>query len=448
MTDATCSATAKPGSTLVRPVAAPLRRQHHPRRPAGIRVTHDAGGNLSALPGMTFTYNAKNELLRLETDGGLVADYGYDHLGMRVSKVVHQAAGTHVVRYLGDQAEIRDGVRSVIVTVAGLRLAVITQGEKRFVHDSPIGTTSFFTDESGEHVGSIDVHPFGGEASRNGDVDFACYSLHPIDPEHGSGDFDPGGIFPRQSSFVEHAALVEVESIDCSPVTPRGTQREVEFKRKDHATNCKETLSCISLGFVVLRCRFPRLCSGVCHVQDIGCLAVQPGDSSTQSRDLVIIGSSGDHYECDSRFCFPLSQLSPPVEICHDPSVNQSFAVDLQDICFSYPGIRAKPALSDISLTVSEGEIFGFLGPNGSGKTTLFRILATLLTPTSGKAQILGMDLATASHSVRGNIGVVFQKHSLDQKLTVSENLVCYGHLYGMRGLNLKKAGRSSTDSI
>lgn len=119
--------------------------------------------------------------------------------------------------------------------------------------------------------------------------------------------------------------------------------------------------------------------------------------------------------------------------------MKQSFAVDLQDICFSYPGIQAKPALSDISLTVGEGEIFGFLGPNGSGKTTLFRILATLLTPTSGKAQILEMDLATASHSVRGNIGVVFQKHSLDQKLSVSENLACYGHLYGIRGLSLKK---------
>ncbi len=49
------------------------------------------------------------------------------------------------------------------------------------------------------------------------------------------------------------------------------------------------------------------------------------------------------------------------------------------------------------------------------------------------------MDVLTASHSVRGNIGVVFQKHSLDQKLTIFENLVCYGHLYAMRGRHLKK---------
>lgn len=119
--------------------------------------------------------------------------------------------------------------------------------------------------------------------------------------------------------------------------------------------------------------------------------------------------------------------------------MSQSLAVILENVCFSYPAIRARPALANINLTVHEGEIFGILGPNGSGKTTLFRILATLLTPSSGRAQILGMDVLTASHSVRGSIGIVFQKHSLDQKLTVFENLVCYGHLYAMRGRHLKK---------
>ena len=175
------------------------------------------------------------------------------------------------------------------------------------------------------------------------------------------------------------------------------------------------------------------------YVQDIGCLTVQPGDSSAQSGDLAIVGASSDYYECDSRFCFPLLQFAPPVEFCYDPDVSQSLAVVLENVCFSYPATRARPALSSINLTVHEGEIFGILGPNGSGKTTLFRILATLLTPTSGKARILGMDVAAASHSVRGSIGVVFQKHSLDQKLTVFENLVCYGHLYAMRGRHLKK---------
>ena len=174
-------------------------------------------------------------------------------------------------------------------------------------------------------------------------------------------------------------------------------------------------------------------------MQDNGRVAVAPGDSSAQPGHFVFVGAASDHYERDSDFCFPLSQFTPPVEICNDPYVSRSFAVILQNVCFSYPQTRARPALSDICLTVDEGEIFGFLGPNGSGKTTLFRILATLLTPTSGSAKILGMDLATASHTVRGIIGVVFQKHSLDQKLTISENLVHYGHLYGMRGLSLKK---------
>ena len=102
-------------------------------------------------------------------------------------------------------------------------------------------------------------------------------------------------------------------------------------------------------------------------------------------------------------------------------------------------GDLKKQVLFDNSLEVLPGEIVMMTGPSGSGKTTLFRILATLLTPTSGIAQILGMDVSTASHSVRGSIGVVFQKHSLDQKLTVFENLVCYGHLYAMRGRHLKK---------
>lgn len=87
---------------------------------------------------------------------------------------------------------------------------------------------------------------------------------------------------------------------------------------------------------------------------------------------------------------------------------------------------------------MSEGEIFGFLGPNGSGKTTLFKILSTLISPTSGKAEIFGLDVAERSDEVRSLIGAVFQNPSLDSKLTVSENLLHQGHLYGIWGSELK----------
>jgi ABC-2 type transport system ATP-binding protein len=80
------------------------------------------------------------------------------------------------------------------------------------------------------------------------------------------------------------------------------------------------------------------------------------------------------------------------------------------------------------------GEIFGLLGPNGGGKTTLFRILSTLLAPTAGCASIAGHDVVREPQAVRRAIGVVFQSPSLDVKLTVRENMVHQGHLYGLHG--------------
>ena len=95
-------------------------------------------------------------------------------------------------------------------------------------------------------------------------------------------------------------------------------------------------------------------------------------------------------------------------------------------------------ALNDISFTVARGEIFGLLGPNGGGKTTLFKILATLLVPTGGSASILGSALS-APAAVRRHLGVVFQHPSIDGKLSVTENLTCHGHLYGLRGAVLRE---------
>lgn len=95
-------------------------------------------------------------------------------------------------------------------------------------------------------------------------------------------------------------------------------------------------------------------------------------------------------------------------------------------------------ALDDVSFTVPAGSIVAILGPNGGGKTTLFRILATLLVPTSGKACIDGSDVTTQSAQVRTRIGVVFQHPSLDGKLSVDENLMHHGHMYALRGAALR----------
>jgi ABC-2 type transport system ATP-binding protein len=97
-----------------------------------------------------------------------------------------------------------------------------------------------------------------------------------------------------------------------------------------------------------------------------------------------------------------------------------------------------RTALDGVSFEVRGAELFGLLGPNGSGKTTLFRILSTLMIPTSGHTVILGHDVAADPALLRRKIGVVFQAQSIDIKLTAAENLWHQGHLYGLHGAALK----------
>ncbi len=97
-----------------------------------------------------------------------------------------------------------------------------------------------------------------------------------------------------------------------------------------------------------------------------------------------------------------------------------------------------RQALRGISLDVGRGEVFGLLGPNGGGKTTLFRVLATLMRPTGGEATIDGLDVVLYPDSVRGRLGVVFQSPSLDEHLTVRENLEYQGRMYGLSGRTLR----------
>jgi ABC-2 type transport system ATP-binding protein len=110
--------------------------------------------------------------------------------------------------------------------------------------------------------------------------------------------------------------------------------------------------------------------------------------------------------------------------------------VTIANITHEYPGRRA---LDDVSLQVSKGEIFGFLGPNGGGKTTMFKILSTTIVPTSGGAEVCGFDVVKDSSEVRKHIGVVFQSPSLDIKLTVKENLRFQGLLQGLHGATAAK---------
>ncbi len=89
-------------------------------------------------------------------------------------------------------------------------------------------------------------------------------------------------------------------------------------------------------------------------------------------------------------------------------------------------------AVRDLSFTVGAGEIFGLLGPNGAGKSTSFKMLCGLLPPSSGKARVLGIDLAHAAADARSRIGYMAQKFSLYGDLSVSENLRFFATAYGV----------------
>lgn len=95
-------------------------------------------------------------------------------------------------------------------------------------------------------------------------------------------------------------------------------------------------------------------------------------------------------------------------------------------------------ALDDLSLAVQPGEVFGLLGPNGGGKTTLFKLLTTLMPVQSGDLSVAGFDLRSQPDEVRRSIGVTFQSPSVDVKLTVKENIVYQGRLYGLSGSLLR----------
>jgi ABC-2 type transport system ATP-binding protein len=88
-------------------------------------------------------------------------------------------------------------------------------------------------------------------------------------------------------------------------------------------------------------------------------------------------------------------------------------------------------ALKDISFSVNESEIFGFIGPDGAGKTTLFRIITTLLLPDEGEMTIMGLDCKTGFKELRKNIGYMPGRFSLYQDLSVEENLSFYATVFG-----------------
>jgi ABC-2 type transport system ATP-binding protein len=91
-------------------------------------------------------------------------------------------------------------------------------------------------------------------------------------------------------------------------------------------------------------------------------------------------------------------------------------------------------AVDGIDLDVPRGMIFAILGPNGAGKTTLMRMLATIIVPDGGVAEVMGHDLVAEAQAVRTEIAMTGQFASLDEDLTGRENLILLARLWGFRG--------------
>ncbi len=103
-------------------------------------------------------------------------------------------------------------------------------------------------------------------------------------------------------------------------------------------------------------------------------------------------------------------------------------AIEVSHISKSYGKVQA---LSDVSFSVGQGEVFGLIGPDGAGKTTMFRILCTLLLPDQGTVTVDGYDTLSQMKEIRRRVGYMPGKFSLYQDLTVEENLQFFATLFG-----------------
>ncbi|MNH82432.1 putative ABC transporter ATP-binding protein YbhF [compost metagenome] len=95
-------------------------------------------------------------------------------------------------------------------------------------------------------------------------------------------------------------------------------------------------------------------------------------------------------------------------------------------------------AVDNISLSIREGEIFGFLGANGAGKSTTINMISSLLRPSSGEILILDRDIAKQSRFAKMNLGIVPQDLAIYEDMTSYENVSFFAGLYGLRGTALK----------
>ena len=115
--------------------------------------------------------------------------------------------------------------------------------------------------------------------------------------------------------------------------------------------------------------------------------------------------------------------------------MTQDIAIEVRDLARNFGTFVA---VDQISFTIRYGEIFGYLGANGAGKSTTIRMLCGILAPTSGSGTVAGIDILDDPEGVKQSIGYVSQRFSLYADLTVTENLLFFGQIYGLTHDSLK----------
>ena len=125
-----------------------------------------------------------------------------------------------------------------------------------------------------------------------------------------------------------------------------------------------------------------------------------------------------------------------------NPDIGVAVEVRALSKVFTDPRQQEIRAVDDVSFRCCEGEIFGILGPNGAGKTTLLRMIATILSPTSGSAFVGGYDVLLQPDEVKKRIGFLSGSTQLYSRLTPAETVRYFGRLYGMRRSLIEERSR------
>jgi ABC-type multidrug transport system ATPase subunit len=111
-------------------------------------------------------------------------------------------------------------------------------------------------------------------------------------------------------------------------------------------------------------------------------------------------------------------------------------AIKVEGVSYAYGNVEA---VKDISFQIAPGEILGYLGPNGAGKSTTIKILTGQLTPKSGIAQVLGVDVTADDPVVQSQIGVCFEEKNLYESMSGKENLRFFASLFGMKDVDTEE---------